>query len=81
VGNRKSRTIPKKKGEEPIMKWEVLGKQSMALNRKSYYFQTKNPYKSNKFEFGNPFFYKDKYPEIDGPKYICELIEIVRSEV
>ncbi|HAT65287.1 MAG TPA: hypothetical protein DCS66_11910, partial [Flavobacteriaceae bacterium] len=72
--------FPKRKGKEPIMKWEVLGKQSMALDGTGYYFIAKNPYKSNEFEFGNPFFYKDKYPEIDEPKYVCELIEIVRSE-
>lgn len=44
------------------------------------FFRAKNLYKSNEFEFGNPFFYKDKYPEIDEPKYVCELIEIIRSE-
>tara|TARA_R110000787_G_scaffold17143_1_gene54092 strand:- start:911 stop:1537 length:627 start_codon:yes stop_codon:yes gene_type:complete len=70
----------KRRNGKPIMEWEVLGKQSMALDGTSYFFQAKNPYKSNEFEFGNPFFYKDKYPEIDEPKYVCELIEIVRSE-
>ena len=45
-----------------------------------YYFQTKNQHKSNEFNFGNPHFYRDKYPEIDEPKYVCEIIKIIRAE-
>lgn len=68
------------RNKETKMEWGILSNQSMALDGTSYYFIAKSPYKSNEFEFGNPFFYKDKYPEIDEPKYVCELIEIVRSE-
>jgi len=60
--------------------WDILANKSIALDGTSYFFKAKNRYKSNEFEFGNPFFYKDKYPEIDEPKYVCELIEIIRSE-
>lgn len=70
----------RRRGKESIMEYDISSKQSMALDGTSYYFKAKNPYKSNEFEFGNPFFYKDKYPEIDEPKYVCELIEIIRSE-
>jgi hypothetical protein len=68
------------RNKETKMEWDILSKQSMALDGTSYYFRAKSPSKSNEFEFGNPFFYKDKYPEIDEPKYVCELIEIIRSE-
>jgi hypothetical protein len=60
--------------------WDILSNKSTALDGTSYFFRAKNLYKSNEFEFGNPFFYKDKCPEIDEPKYVCELIEIIRSE-
>ncbi|NHF61624.1 hypothetical protein FK220_019925 [Flavobacteriaceae bacterium TP-CH-4] len=60
--------------------WDILSKKSAALDGTSYFFRVKNRYKTNEFEFGNPFFYNEKYPEIDEPKYVCELIEIIRSE-
>src|SRR5690554_6599371 len=59
--------------------WDILSKKSSALDGTSYFFKAKNSYKSNEFEFGNPFFYQNKYPEIDEPKYVCELIEIIRN--
>jgi len=68
------------RNEEPIMEWEILSTQSMPLDGTGYYFQTKNQHKSNEFNFGNPHFYRDKYPEIDEPKYVCEIIKIIRAE-
>ncbi len=70
----------RRRNEEPILEWEILSKQSMALDGTGYYFQAKNQQKSNEFEFGNPYFYRNKYPEIDEPKYVCEIIEIIRTE-
>ena len=70
----------RRRNEEPILKWEILSKQSMALDGTGYYFQAKNQQKTNEFDFGNPYFYRDKYPEIDEPKYVCEIIEIIREE-
>ncbi|TXD80452.1 hypothetical protein ESY86_20640 [Subsaximicrobium wynnwilliamsii] len=60
--------------------WDILTNKSTDLDGTSYFFKAKNRYMSNEFEFGNPFYYRDKYPEIDEPKYVCELIEIIRSE-
>lgn len=65
---------------EKIMKWDVLTKQSMPLHGNSYHFEVRNPSKNNIFNFNNPFYYKRKYPEIDEPNFVCELIEIIRSE-
>jgi hypothetical protein len=60
--------------------WDIWTSKSTAIDGTSYYFKAKSSNKSNEFEFGNPFYYKEKYPEIDEPKYVCELIEIIRSE-
>ena len=68
------------KDKKTRTRWDILTYKSTPIDGTSYFFKAKNQYKSNEFEFGNPFFYKDKYPEIDEPKYVCELIEIIRSE-
>lgn len=70
----------RKLGQNPEMDYEILSKQSMALDGTRYYFQAKDRHKSNDFSFGNPYFYKEKYPDIDEPNYVCELIDIIRSE-
>ncbi|RMB63949.1 hypothetical protein EAX61_00785 [Dokdonia sinensis] len=63
-----------------IQEYDILSKVIMPLDGTGYYFQAKSPYESNEFEFGNPERFKELYPEIDEPKYVCELIEIIRSE-
>ena len=60
--------------------WMHLGTRSMQLDGTGYRFQVKNSYKSNEFYFGNPDYYVQKYPEIDEPKYVSELIEIIKNE-
>jgi hypothetical protein len=60
--------------------YEILSKHIMPLDGTGYSFQVKNSYKTNEFEFGTPERYKELYPEIDEPKYVCELIEIIRNE-
>lgn len=63
-----------------IKEYEMLSKHVMPLDGTVYSFQVKSPYKVNEFEFGNPEIYRELYPEIDEPKYVCELLEIIRNE-
>lgn len=66
--------------KKPEMVYDILSTQSMPLDGTGYYFQAKNSYKSNEFEFGDPFWYKEKYPKINEPNYVCELITIIQNE-
>ncbi len=60
--------------------YDMLSKHVMPLDGSIFSFLVKNSYKTNEFEFGSPERYKELYPEIDEPKYVCELLEIIRNE-
>lgn len=69
-----------RRDEKPIKEWDLMRRLSVVMDGTGYYFQAKNPRKYNEFAFSNPFFYRDQYPKIDEPHYVCEIINIIRDE-
>lgn len=59
---------------------DILFKQSMALDGTNYSFIVQEPNKKNSFNFGDPSWCLERYPEIDEPKFVNEILEIIRDE-
>lgn len=45
-----------------------------------YTVQVKNRGKVNEFRYSNPESYLKKYPEIDELIYMCEILDLIKSE-
>lgn len=50
------------------------------LDGRGYYFEVKDKDRKHSFSYGNPFGYKEKFPEIDEINYVCEIIDKLIEE-
>ena len=68
------------KGKE-IVEYQVADKVKYINDGIIYKFQVKAwNRKINNFEYSNPESYRNYYPEVDELIYVCEIINIIRSE-
>jgi|TARA_R110000850_G_scaffold1199_5_gene7313 hypothetical protein len=51
-----------------------------AVDGESFYIEIRAYNKTNSFSYANPDYYLEKYPEVDKLQFMCEILDIVRSE-
>ncbi|MGB5980976.1 MAG: hypothetical protein WBG46_02420 [Nonlabens sp.] len=67
------------RGKEKTEYWAMFSKISFSDGR-GYSFKIKNADLRHSFSYGNPFGYKEKFPEIDEINYVCEIIDKLIEE-
>jgi hypothetical protein len=66
--------------QQPETEYQISFNSFSTTDGVAYYFQVSNQFKSNSFAYGSPCSYQKRYPEVDELIYVCELIEIIKSE-
>ena len=69
----------KRKGKTTI-EYEYLRSKISILDGEIFKIKVKGWKKDNEFEFSNPDSYLKHYPEIDEMIYICEILNLIRTE-
>ena len=69
----------KRKGKTTI-EYEYLRNKISILDGEIFKIKVKSWEKENEFEFSNPDSYLKHYPEIDEMIYICEILNLIRTE-
>lgn len=72
--------VKKKYRGKEIEEYELMNKQIAILDGEGFKVQVKGWNRANEFEFSNPDGYLKHYPEIDELNYICEILELIRTE-
>tara|TARA_R110000751_G_scaffold307130_1_gene427438 strand:+ start:1645 stop:2241 length:597 start_codon:yes stop_codon:yes gene_type:complete len=67
------------RGKE-IEEYELTNKQIAILDGEGFKIQAKGWNRANEFEFSNPDGYLKHYPEIDELIYMCEILNVIRTE-
>ncbi|WP_196888256.1 hypothetical protein [Aureivirga sp. CE67] len=67
------------RGKE-IEEYELINMQVAILDGEGYKIQVRGRNKTNEFEFSNPNGYLNHYPEIDELNYMCEILNLIRTE-
>ena len=67
------------RGKE-IEEYDFTNKKVAIIDGEGFEVQAKGWNKKNKFEFSNPDGYLKHYPEIDELIYMCEILNIIRTE-
>ena len=63
-----------------IEEYELMNKQVSILDGESFKIQVKGWNRTNQFEYSNPDGYLKHYPEIDELNYMCEILDLIRTE-
>lgn len=72
--------VKKKYRGKEIEEYELLNKKIAIVDGEGFIIQAKGWNKSNVFEYSNPDSYLAEYPEIDELIYMCEILNIIRTE-
>tara|TARA_B100000949_G_scaffold179830_1_gene160945 strand:+ start:55 stop:675 length:621 start_codon:yes stop_codon:yes gene_type:complete len=65
---------------ELVKEYGFIINKSAILDGKTYTIQVKALGKTNSFSYSNPESYFKKYPEVDELIYVCEILDIIKSE-
>jgi len=65
---------------ELVKEYGFIINKSAILDGKTYTIQVKALGKANSFSYSNPESYLKKYPEVDELIYVCEILDIIKSE-
>ncbi len=63
-----------------IIEYELINKQITILDGKGFKVQVKGWGRTNEFEFSNPDGYLKHYPKIDELNYMCEILNLIKTE-
>ncbi len=80
VTRRNVEKVKKKYRGKEIEEYELMNKQIAILDGEGFKVQVKGWNRANEFEFSNPDGYLKHYPEIDELNYMCEILELIRTE-
>ncbi len=72
--------LKKKYRGKEIEEYELINKQIAILDGEGFKVQVKGWNRTNEFEFSNPDGYLKHYPEIDELIYMCEILNLIRTE-
>lgn len=72
--------VKKKYRGKEIEEYELMNKQISILDGEGFKVQVKGWNRTNEFEFSNPDGYLKHYPEIDELNYMCEILDLIRTE-
>ena len=68
-----------RRGEISIFYWTPISKMS-TTDGESFFVQVKTYNGTNTFSYGNPDLYLKRYPNVDELIYMCEILDIIRTE-
>jgi hypothetical protein len=63
-----------------IEEYEIIVEKILILDGEGFKVQVKDLNKNNEFEYSNPDGYLKFYPEIDELIYMCEILNLIRTE-
>ncbi|WP_124980472.1 hypothetical protein [Nonlabens xiamenensis] len=67
------------RGKE-IEEYELMNKKIAILDGEGFKVKIKRWNRTNEFEYSNPDGYLTHYPEIDELNYMCEILDLIRTE-
>jgi hypothetical protein len=63
-----------------VEEYELMTRQVSILDGEGFKVQVKGWNRTNEFEYSNPDGYLKHYPEIDELNYMCEILDLIRTE-